>query len=144
MLAFGYAAELDPDFEPAREAKLQMLTMKGGTSEVKPEDAKEAQPQQTAENTQNKDMEDLSGGGQEATKKDMERQRQEETVSTNIRKGKELDEAPEDVGSSIQKQDNSNILMRKIDDDPSNFLKRKFKYQVKKENIKPKSNEKTW
>ena len=118
--------------------------MKGGKSEVNPEDAQEAQPEQTAKNMENKDMEDLSGGGQEATKEDMEKQRKEETVATDIRKGKEMEEVPDDIGSTIQQQDNTKILMRKVDDDPSLFLQRKFKYQAKKENIKPESHGKNW
>ena len=36
-------------------------------------------------------MEDLGGGGQEATKKDMEKERMEENVTTDMRIGKELD-----------------------------------------------------
>ena len=144
MLAFRVAAELDPGFEPAREARNQLAEMKGGKSEINPEDAQEAQPEQTAKNTENKDMEDLSGGGQEATKEDMEKQRKEETVATDVRKGKEMEEVPDDIGSTIQQQDNTKILMRKVDDDPSLFLQRKFKYQVKKENIKPESHGKNW
>jgi Ca-activated chloride channel family protein len=61
----------------------------------------------------------------------MQKQRKEETVATDIRKGKELDEVPDDIGSSSQ-QDNSKVLMQKVDDDPSLFLKRKFEYQFKK------------
>ena len=34
--------------------------------------------------------------------------------------------------------------MRKVDDDPSLFLKRKFKYQVKKEGIKYDKNSVKW
>jgi Ca-activated chloride channel family protein len=44
----------------------------------------------------------------------------------------------------MQQQDNSKVLMRKVDDDPSLFLKRKFEFQVKKENLKPKSDGKKW
>jgi len=144
LFAFGEAAELDPELESAKEARQQLAQLKGGTDEVKPEDAQEAQAQQTAENIENKDMEDLGGGGQEATEEDMERERKEETVNTDIRKGKELDEVPDDVGSTSQQQDNSNVLMRKVDDDPSLFLERKFRFQVKKEKLKPKSDDKKW
>jgi Ca-activated chloride channel family protein len=144
LLAFGYAVKMDPGMEPAIAARQQLGQLKAGTSEVKPEDAKEAQPKQTAKNTENKGMEDLSGGGQEATKKDMEKQRKEESVATDIRKGKELEEVPKDVGARSLQQDNSKILMRKVDDDPALFLKRKFEYQVKKGNIKLKSDGKKW
>ncbi len=144
LAAFGAAAEMDPGFAPAREAQQQLGQLKGGESEVNPEDAQEAQPRMTTENEQNKDMEDLSGGGQEATKEDMEKERKEETVATDIRKGKELDEVPEEMEGGAQQTDNSQILMRKVDDDPALFLKRKFEYQVKKENLKPGPDGKTW
>ena len=144
MLTFGYAAEIDPDFQPAVEARNQLAATTGGTSEADMKDAKEKQPKPTAKNEQNKSPEDLSGGGQKATKKDMEKERLEETVSTDIRKGKELDEVPENVGASKQQQSDSKILMRKVDDDPTLFLKRKFKYQAKKENIKPKADADRW
>jgi len=34
--------------------------------------------------------------------------------------------------------------MRKVDDDPSLFLKRKFRHQVKTKKIKPKDNLNKW
>jgi Ca-activated chloride channel family protein len=74
----------------------------------------------------------------------MERERKEETVNTDIRKGEELEEVPDDVGSTMQQQDNSKVLMRKVDDDPSLFLERKFRYQVKNKNTAPKSDGKKW
>lgn len=144
MAAFGLATELDPELEPARQARQQLGQMKGGTAEVDPEDVSEAQPAQKAENIENKSMEDLGGGGQEATKEDMEKVRKEETVATDIRKGKELDEVPEDMGAASQQQDHSKILMRKVDDDPALFLKRKFEFQVKKGNLTATSDGKTW
>ena len=59
------------------------------------------------------------------------------------RKGKELDEVPDNFESG--KQDNSQkVLMRKVDDDPSLFLKRKFKHQVKQQNLKQPTNIKRW
>ena len=84
-----------------------------------------------AENSQNDSPEDLSGGGQEAKKKDMEKERKEETVETEKRKGKELDELPDDFKAGKGEIPN-NILMRKVDDDPSIFLRKKMNYQVKK------------
>jgi Ca-activated chloride channel family protein len=144
MSAFGYAAELDPDFTPAREAQEQLGMLKGGESEVSPEDAQEAGPQGQAENIENTSPEDLSGGGQEATAEDMEKERQEETVSTDVRKGKEMEEVPEDMEAGAQQQDNSKILMRSVDDDPALFLKRKFEFQVKKGNLKTETDGKSW
>lgn len=144
LFAFGEAAALDPELQSAVEARQQLAQMRGETDEVNPEDAQEARPQQTAENMENQDMEDLGGGGQEATEEDMERERKEETVNTDIRKGEELEEVPDDVGSTMQLQDNSKVLMRKVDDDPSLFLERKFRYQVKNKNTAPKSDGKKW
>jgi Ca-activated chloride channel family protein len=96
-----------------------------------------------AENIQNTDPEDLGGGGQEATDEDMKKERKEETVATDIRKGKELEEVPDDFKGGPQ--DNSQkVLMRKVDDDPAIFLRRKFRYQVKVKQIKPKENQKKW
>ncbi|MEK6479165.1 VWA domain-containing protein [Catalinimonas sp. 4WD22] len=146
MLAFGEALELDPDNAQAKQSQQQLAQLTGGTEELSPEEAQEAQNSEeegAANNQQNDSPEDLGGGGQEATQEDMEKQRLEETVATDIRKAKEMDEVPEDVGGQIQ-QDNSKVLMRKVDDDPSLFLKRKFEYQVKKENIKPKADAKKW
>jgi len=147
MQAFGMAAELDPGLEQAQKYRQQLADHFSGKDELSLEKAQEAQQdgqQGAAQNQQNDSMEDLGGGGQEATEEDMEKERLEETVTTDIRKGKELDEVPEDIGAQIQQQDNSKVLMQKVDDDPSLFLKRKFEYQVKKENIKPKADEKKW
>ncbi|CDF78394.1 Mg-chelatase subunit ChlD [Formosa agariphila KMM 3901] len=96
-----------------------------------------------AKNKKNDSMEDLSGGGQKATKKDMEKERAEEEAATGKRKGKELDELPDDFKSgkgAIPK----NILMRKVDDDPALFLTRKFKYQVKKQQVDVEKTQTSW
>jgi Ca-activated chloride channel family protein len=107
------------------------------------EEAEEFKEEEKAENIRNTDPEDLGGGGQEATEEDMKKERKEETVETDTRKGKELDEVPDDFEGG--KQDNTQkVLMRKVDDDPSLFLKRKFVYQVKKTKLKPKENLKKW
>ncbi len=142
--AFGYATEKDPKLQTAIEAKQQLSSLMDGINEVNPEEVQKEQAEQTAENIENKDPEDLGGGGQEATKKDMEKQRKEETVATDMRKAKEMDEVPDDLQASIQKQDNSKILMRKVDDDPSLFLKKKFLFHVKQNHIKPKTDGKKW
>lgn len=140
-MAFGMAVEMDSTFEQARNNQKQLAHYSAGSDEVDARDANEVKEQ--AQNKQNESMEDLSGGGQEATKEDMQKERQEETVTTNVRKAKELDEVPDDIGSSIQQQ-NSNILLRKVDDDPSEFLKRKFVYQAKKYQLQPNSNDSIW
>ena len=98
---------------------------------LEPEEVALNEEKKQAKNEQNKSPEDLSGGGQKATKKDMEKERLEETVETEKRKGKELDELPDDFKSG-KGEIPKNILMRKVDDDPALFLTKKFRYQVKK------------
>lgn len=142
-LAFGKAVEIDPELEAAKRNQAATLNIMEGTSEVDPEEAQEAPKKQTAQNMENKDQEDLGGGGQEATEEDMEKERKEETVSTEMRTGKEMDEVPPDFESG-KSENSQKVLMRKVDDDPSLFLTRKFKYQVKKKNIKPSNNSTTW
>lgn len=144
QLAFAQATEMDPTNEAAKKNQQLIAQLTGGTSEVDPKEAEESRETGPAKNEQNKSMEDLSGGGQEATKKDMEEKRQEETVNTDIRKGKELDEVPDDLENNTPRSDQSKVLMRKVDDDPTLFLKRKFEYQVKQKNMKPKSDAKKW
>ena len=142
-IAFGNAVELDPDMENAKSNMQISQHLSGGENEVNPEDAEEATEKGQAQNEQNKSPEDLSGGGQEATKEQMEKERLEETVNTDVRKGKELDEVPDNFETG--KQDNSQkVLMRKVDDDPSLFLKRKFKHQAKEKNLKQPKNIKQW
>ncbi|TNJ42514.1 VWA domain-containing protein [Tamlana fucoidanivorans] len=109
----------------------------------KPKTFKEEKDKALAKNKQNDSPEDLSGGGQEATKKDMEKERKEETAETGQRKGKELDELPDDFKSG-QGALPKNILMRKIDDDPALFLTKKFRYQVKKKLVQPEKTAHSW
>jgi Ca-activated chloride channel family protein len=126
-------------------AKNQQIALKmmGGADDVDPEEAQEKKPAGEAQNEQNKGPEDLSGGGQKATKEDMEQERKEETVNTDVRKGKELEEVPENFEAG--EADNSQkVLMRKVDDDPSLFLKRKFAHEVKVKKMKPKKGLKKW
>ncbi|MBG7630426.1 MAG: VWA domain-containing protein, partial [Bacteroidetes bacterium] len=139
-LAFGKAIEMDPENEKAKENLKAAQQIMAGESEATVEDAQEASKEKpTAENEENKSPEDLSGGGQEATKEDMEKERLEETVGTDVRKGKELEEVPDDFESG--KQDAAQkVLMRKVDDDPALFLQRKFRHQVKKDGVKPVKN----
>ena len=141
--AFGLAVEMNPTMSDARKNQTLMQQMTAGTGEVNPEEAEESVPAEQAQNIENKDPEDLGGGGQEATKEDMEKERKEETVNTDIQKGKELDEVPDNFETG--KQDESQkILMRKVDDDPALFLKRKFAHQVKVKGIKPENESNKW
>ena len=101
--------------------------------------AEEFIEEKMAENIKNHDPEHWSGGGQEAIEEAMKKERKEESVNTEIRKGKELEEVLE--GFEIREQDYSQkIIMRKVDDDASLLLKRKFRHQFKTKNIKPKKN----
>ena len=133
-LAFGQATKLDPEMENAAANMELMDQLIDAKNSVSLDDAEEAENTQPEKNVENKDMEDLSGGGQEATEEDMEKERKEETVSTDIRKGKELEEVPDnfEAGKSDESQ---KVMMRKVDDDPSIFLQRKFKYQIKQREI---------
>ena len=140
---FQKAIEKDPELEAAKKNQAATQKILEGTNEVDPEEAQEAPKKQTAQNIENKDQEDLGGGGQEATEEDMKKERKEETVSTEMRTGKEMDEVPPDFESG-NSENSQKVLMRKVDDDPSLFLTRKFKYQVKKKNQKPSKNSTTW
>ncbi|WKK66653.1 VWA domain-containing protein [Lutimonas zeaxanthinifaciens] len=141
--AFDQAVQLDPDLEGARKNKELTQQIMEGESPVNPEEAQEVQEDLNAENIENKDMEDLGGGGQEASEEDMKQERKEETVGTDMRTGKEMDEVPPDFESGKSKN-SQKVLMRKVDDDPSLFLKRKFNHQVKTQNMQPKKKEITW
>lgn len=132
-LAFGKAVELDPNLEEAKNAQQLASTIVGENKEtLDPNQAEELEQKQAQNNIENKDPEDLGGGGQEATEKDMETQRKEETVTTDIRKAEELDEVPDDLKMNSEKMDPGKVLLRKTDDDPSLFLQKKFQFQIKK------------
>lgn len=142
-LAFGKATEMEPDMDNAQKNQMLMSQMAAGTDEVDPQDAVESEAEQTAENIDNAGGEDLGGGGQEATEEEMKVERKEETVTTDVMTAKELDEVPEDFESG--QQDNSQkILMRKVDDDPALFLKRKFIHQAKTKKLNPKNKDIKW
>jgi len=146
QLAFGRAREIDPSMNEAIENQNQLNNIRGGNVQVSKEEALEAQKQSQKKQSQgreNKSSEDLGGGGQQATEKQMQTERLEETVNTEMRRGKELDEVPEEFKTS-QSGTGPKILMQAVDDDPSLFLKKKFKYQVKKEKLKPKQTIKKW
>ena len=136
--AFGRAYQLDPTLEEANENRENLRRYLSETDPMPIEDATEAEEQERAQNIENKDDEDLGGGGQEATEEDMQKERKEETVATEMRTGKEMEEVPEDFESG-KAENSQKVLMRKVDDDPSLFLEKKFKHQVKTRNLKPKA-----
>ena len=131
QLAFGIAQEKDPSMAQAKEGFDKMGHVLQDESGADPNKAKEVAKKGQAKNEQNQSMEDLSGGGQEATKKDMQKKRLEETTTTDIRKAKELDEVPDDIESTRQ-QPGQKVLLQKLDDDPARFLQKKFEYEVKR------------
>ncbi len=140
---FEKVLELDPTNKNAANNLEQIIVAKEAIANLSPEDAALYEDEKRAKNKQNNSPEDLSGGGQEATKKQMEKERLEETTETETRKGKELEELPDDFKSGKGELP-KNILMRKVDDDPALFLTRKFKYQVKKKQVVTETNLKKW
>ncbi len=140
--AFDEAVSLDSTFTNA-SINASKTTALIASQRIEIGEVEEASEESAAENIENKDTEDLGGGGQEATEEDMKKERKEETVTTDIRLGKELEEVPDEFEGGKQ-DDSQKILMRKVDDDPALFLKRKFRYQVKVKQIKPKENQKKW
>ncbi|MHA7130554.1 VWA domain-containing protein [Algoriphagus namhaensis] len=140
-MAFAKAIELDPNLDQAKTIQNQLAELIPGTEELSPEQAAEAdQGGNQGGNMENKDMEDLGGGGQEATEEQMNDGRKEEEVATDTRTAKELDEVPEELQISTEDQ-GGKVLMRKVDDDPALFLKKKFEYQVKQGQVKPRKDE---
>ncbi|MCT4623510.1 MAG: magnesium chelatase, partial [Schleiferiaceae bacterium] len=143
QMAFGEAYEMNPEMKDAANNQVMLGHLIDGQEELNPEEALEEGPQQRAQNTENKDDEDLGGGGQEATEEDMQIERKEETVTTEVRTAKELEEVPEDFQAG-EPDPSQKVLMRKVDDDPALFLKRKFQREVKVKNLKPKKDNKKW
>ncbi|NND80655.1 MAG: tetratricopeptide repeat protein, partial [Maribacter sp.] len=140
--AFDQAVALDATFIAA-STNAALTTNLIASQRIAIGEVEEVSEAAAQENIQNTDPEDLGGGGQEADDEDMKKERKEETVSTEIRLGKELEEVPDEFEGG--KQDESQkILMRKVDDDPALFLKRKFRYQVRVKQLKPKENQKKW
>lgn len=139
---FEKVLEKDPSNKDANNNLQQIIVAKDKMTSQQ-EESTVGEEKAPGKNEQNKSPEDLSGGGQEATKKDMEKERLEETTETDKRKGKELEELPDDfkAGKGALPK---NILMRKVDDDPALFLTRKFKYQVKKGLVKVQKTDKQW
>ncbi len=140
---FEKVLQKDPSNQNANSNLKQIILAIDQLNSLKPEDVALNEEKQNAKNEQNDSPEDLSGGGQEAKKEDMEKERKEETVETDQRKGKELDELPDDfkVGKGELPK---NILMRKVDDDPAIFLTKKFRYQIKKKLVEVKKPMNKW
>jgi len=140
---FEQVLKRDPSNKNASSNLQHIITAISKLGDLKPEDVALNDDGERAKNEKNDSPEDLSGGGQEATEKDMQKERKEETVETDKRKGKELDELPEDFKSG-QGELPKNILMRKVDDDPALFLTKKFRYQIKKKLVEVEATTKKW
>ena len=140
---FEKVLQREPNNKNAAANLQHIIAADAELKKLKPEDAALNEDGEKAQNGENKSPEDLSGGGQEAKKKDMEKERLAETVETATRKAKELDELPDDFKPG-KGEIPKNVLMRKVDDDPALFLKRKFKYQIKKKIVKADSNLNKW
>ncbi len=140
---FDKVLQKDPTNENANANLQHIISAIAELDSLQAEDAALNEEGKQAKNKQNDSPEDLSGGGQEATKKDMEKERKEETTETGKRKGKELDELPDDFKSGKGELP-KNILMRKVDDDPALFLTKKFRYQIKKKLVEAEKTMNKW
>ena len=142
-IVFEKVLERDPNNTNAANNLDHITGAIAELGELAPEEVGLNTQKDRAQNERNKSPEDLSGGGQEATEKQMQKERLEETVETDQRKGKELDELPDDFESGNGEVP-KNILMRKVDDDPALFLTKKFKYQVKKKLVEVEKTAHPW
>lgn len=131
--AFDAAVDLSPDMAAAQKNR----EIVKGWSEASLEEAQRSGELKGKENTvENKDMEDLGGGGQEATEEDMKKERKSETAETDIRMGRETD-LPPDPSQGDALPQSGKIMMRKVNEDPAEFLRKKFQYQVRTGKVKP-------
>ncbi|PCE62868.1 vWA domain-containing protein [Sediminicola luteus] len=133
----------NPDFSKAQQSLQTLEAVMPSLDTMRLDQVDRNPAKQRAKNEKNDSLEDLSGGGQKATEKDMQQSRKEETLTTGIRKGKEMEELPDDFQAG-QGQMPKNVLMRKVDDDPALFLTRKFRYQVKKKQVPTQKSENSW
>ncbi len=140
---FDKVLQKDPTNENANANLQHIISAIAELDSLQAEDTDLNEEGKQAKNKQNDSPEDLSGGGQEATKKDMEKERKEETTETGKRKGKELDELPDDFKSGKGELP-KNILMRKVDDDPALFLTKKFRYQIKRKMVEVEKTMNKW
>lgn len=140
---FEEVIDSDENFSDVKNNLEQIENLIAASDSLKPEEVSIEENKPRAKNKQNTSPEDLGGGGQKATEKDMQKERLEEEQDTGIRKGKELDEIPENMTFGKEKRP-QNILMRKVDDDPALFLTRKFSYQINHKQVKADQTHKTW
>lgn len=79
--------------------------------------------------------EDLGGGGQEATEEQMQEERLMEEAESEIHGANEEEELPDEFEQDSG-LDASKVMIRDVQEDPGEFLKRKFEYQLKKRDAK--------
>lgn len=142
--AFNGAYEKDSTMINAISNKQLLQSTSGTNDSTYNARAEQFDKTPSQQNMLNKDMEDLGGGGQEANDEQMNDGRKEETVATDMRIGEELSEIPENFDQQNARNKGPKVLMRKVDDNPALFLKKKFNYQVKKKNQKPPENLTKW
>ncbi len=143
--AFEEAIAINPHMNGVQKNLDQTRLVLSELSDSNLDKTMEVIDQGRADNIENEGLEDLGGGGQEATEKDMEKERKEETTQTDIVKAEELEELPDDYDPDKQPPISAQkILLRKIDDDPALFTQKKFIHQVKIRKMKPKNNLTKW
>lgn len=137
-MALENAKKLDPDnksilnsIEQNEQMKMQTDSMRS----VNPEEAKEIKQDEDKkgklEERKAKGKDEELTSDTEAKELPKDGKRVTDEVESGIRKAKELEKVPEDFqtqeGESAQ-----NVLLREISADPSEFLKRRFKFQYEK------------
>lgn len=85
---FEQVLQKDPDNTKTNANLKQITTAIEELKAMAPEPADLNEDQQKAKNKRNDSMEDLSGGGQEATKEDMKKERREEVAQAGKKKQK--------------------------------------------------------
>ncbi|MBR8534965.1 VWA domain-containing protein [Carboxylicivirga sediminis] len=81
--------------------------------------------------------EDLGGGGQEATEEQMQEERLMEEAESEVHGAEEEEDLPDEFEQDAG-MDARQVMIRDVQEDPGEFLKRKFEYQLKKRSSKKK------
>ncbi len=81
--------------------------------------------------------EDFGGGGQEATEEQMQEERMMEEAESEMHGAEEAEELPDEFEPD-DSMDARQVMIRDVQEDPGEFLKRKFEYQLKKRSAKNK------
>lgn len=130
------ASELEPGNAMFEKAKEQAVLTIGiidslqGTSEILILAAKEEEKKDPFKEIKPKTKDEELSSDNEVEELPEDGERITDEVETDQRKGEEQEELPEDFESG-EGNSPQNILVRAISDDPSEFLRRRFKYQSK-------------